>query len=299
MNRNQASLPSSHSEATLLINCPDRTGIVATLSRFISDNRGNIVSVDQHSEDADQNERGGFFIRLRWTLDKFRLNHDQIVRELKRMGKSFKWNFDLHYSNEPQHVAVFVSREAHCLYDLLHSQVMGELHGEIRLVVSNHPQLRSVAEHFSVPFFVIPVEKKKKREAEEIQRQLLTSYDVHLIVLAKYMQILSPHFLRSWQNQIINVHHSFLPAFVGPKPYHQARSRGVKVIGATSHYVTGALDQGPIIAQSVTPVSHRDGVKELIRKGRDLERQVLSSAVRAHLDHRILTQRNRTVVFEA
>jgi len=215
------------------------------------------------------------------------------------MGKKFQWNFDLHYSHEPHHVAVFVSREAHCLYDLLHSQAMGELQGEIRLIVSNHAHLRSVAEHFSVPFFMIPVEAKKKKEAEDIQRELLTSYDIHLIVLAKYMQILSPHFVKNWKNQIINVHHSFLPAFVGPKPYHQARARGVKVIGATSHYVTEDLDQGPIIAQSVTHVSHRDGVKELIRKGRDLERHVLSSAVRAHLDHRILTQRNRTVVFEA
>jgi len=299
MKPKKGNLGRRHSEATLLLNCPDRTGIVATLSRFISDHRGNIISVDQHSEEEDQNEEGGFFMRLCWTLDNFRLNHEQIVRELTRMGKKFQWKFDLHYSNDPHHVAVFVSHEAHCLYDLLHSQAMGELEGEIRLIVSNHPHLRSVAEHFSVPFFMIPVEKKNKREAEEIQRELLTSYDIHLIVLAKYMQILSPQFVKNWQNQIINVHHSFLPAFVGPKPYHQARARGVKVIGATSHYVTADLDQGPIIAQSVTPVSHRDGVKDLIRKGRDLERHVLSAAVRAHLDHRILTQKNRTVVFEA
>ncbi len=281
-------------QAVLLLHCPDRTGIVAALSQFITSNRGNIISMDQHTE-----EEGDFFIRLCWTLDHFRLDHRQTLRELQSMGKKYKWKFDLHYSNDPQNVAVFVSREAHCLYDLLYAQEMGELSGRIQLVVSNHALLRPVAEHFSIPFFHVPVEKSKKAKAEQEQKRLLESHEISLVVLAKYMQILSPRFVDEWENRIINVHHSFLPAFVGPRPYHQARERGVKVIGATSHYVTKDLDQGPIISQAVAPVSHRDGVKDLIRKGRDLERHVLAAAVRAHLDHRILTKNNRTVVFEA
>jgi formyltetrahydrofolate deformylase len=249
--------------------------------------------MDQHTE-----ESGDFFIRLCWTTDLFRLNHQQTISKLKALGAKYKWNFSLHYSNEIQNVAVFVTKEAHCLYDLLYSQAISELSGRVVCVVSNHETLRSVAEHFSLPFYHVPVDHRSKKAAERMQRDLLRSFDIQLVVLAKYMQILSPQFVKDYEQRMINVHHSFLPAFVGPKPYHQAKERGVKVIGATAHYVTRELDQGPIIAQSVAPVSHRDGVKDLVRKGRDLERHVLSTAVRAHLDHRILTKDNRTIVFD-
>lgn len=281
-------------QAILLLSCPDRTGIVAALSRLISDEGGNIISMDQHSEDS-----GAFTLRVCWTLEKFRMTADQFLSRLNALKSKFKWSYKLYFTQDEQNIAVLVTKEAHCLYDLLYAHEMNELKGRIRLIISNHPHLRSVADHFSIPFFVVPKAKASKAEAERDEHKLFKDFKIDLIVLAKYMQILSPTFVRKWKDRIINVHHSFLPAFVGPRPYHQAKERGVKVIGATSHYVTEKLDQGPIIAQTVMPVSHRDEVKDLIRKGRDLERQVLTQAVRLHLEHRLLVMGNRSIVFEA
>jgi formyltetrahydrofolate deformylase len=195
-------------------------------------------------------------------------------------------------------VAVFASRAPHCLYDLLLSHQLGELHGDLAVVVSNHEDLRPIAGHFGVPFVHIPVDRARRNQAEEAQQEVLARHQIGLVVLARYMQILSPSFVDRWPGRIINIHHSFLPAFVGARPYHQAKERGVKIIGATAHYVTSELDQGPIIDQDVCRVSHRDDVQDLTQKGRELERQVLTRAVRLHLARRVLVTGNRTIVFQ-
>jgi formyltetrahydrofolate deformylase len=279
--------------ATLLVNCRDRTGLVAALSTFVFDHGGNILDADQHAE----RDSGEFFMRLVWDLSGFHLGREQIRSEIAGLAKRFDLRWELTFSDHVPRVAVFATKASHCLYDLLLCQQIGDLGGTIVSVVSNHDILADVCKHFDVPFTVIPVDRADKHEAEQQQLALLDSLDVDVIVLARYMQILSPAFVNRWLNRIINIHHSFLPAFAGARPYHQAKERGVKIIGATAHYVTVELDQGPIIEQNVRRVSHRDEVEDLMRAGRDLEREVLTRAVRLHLQRRVLVSGNRTIVF--
>jgi formyltetrahydrofolate deformylase len=278
--------------ATLLVTCTDRTGLVAALSDFVFRNGGNIVDLDQHT-DA---ESGRFFMRLAFDIAGFRLDRSGIQAAVAVLAQSHQLTVDLTFDDRRAKVAVLCSKVPHCLYDLLLCQSLGELHGDIAAVISNHTDLRGVAEHFSLPFHHLPM-GADKAATEASQEALLRQLGVEIVVLARYMQILSPAFVDRWQGRIINIHHSFLPAFVGAKPYHQAKERGVKIIGATAHYVTSELDQGPIIEQDVCRVTHRDRVEDLVRKGRELERQVLTRAVKAHLERRVLVDGNRTVVF--
>jgi formyltetrahydrofolate deformylase len=278
--------------ATLLVTCTDRTGLVAALSDFVFRNGGNIIDLDQHT-DA---ESGTFFMRLVFDAQGFRLDRAGITAAIAVLAQSHGLTTDLTFADMRPKVAVFCSKVPHCLYDLLLCQQLGELHGDIVAVVSNHEALRGVAEHFALPFHHLPL-TGDKAGTEARQEDLLRALGVEVVVLARYMQILSPEFVARWQGRIINIHHSFLPAFVGAKPYHQAKERGVKIIGATAHYVTSELDQGPIIEQDVCRVTHRDDVEHLVRKGRELERQVLTRAVKLHLERRVLINGNRTVVF--
>lgn len=279
--------------ATLLVNCRDRTGLVAALSTFVFEHGGNILDADQHAEP----DSGEFFMRLVWDLAGFDLGREAIQTELGELARRFSLHWGLTFSDHVPRVAVFATKASHCLYDLLLCQQIGDLGGEIVGVISNHDVLAGVCRHFDVPFTVLPVDRDNKATAERRQLDLLDSLEVDLVVLARYMQILSPGFVARWPNRIINIHHSFLPAFAGARPYHQAKERGVKIIGATAHYVTAELDQGPIIEQNVRRVSHRDEVEDLMRAGRDLEREVLTRAVRLHLQRRVLVTGNRTIVF--
>jgi formyltetrahydrofolate deformylase len=279
--------------ATLLVSCGDRTGLVAALSEFVFQYGGNILDADQHAEV----ETGMFFMRLVWDLAAFKLARPQIQSALEMLATRFDLAWELTYSDVRPRVAVFASRSPHCLYDLLLAHQLGELGGDLVAVVSNHEDLRPVAGHFGVRYDHIPVDPADRRRAEAAAEDLLGELKVDLVVLARYMQILSPELVSRWPSRIINIHHSFLPAFVGAKPYHQAKQRGVKVIGATAHYVTSELDQGPIIEQDVVRVSHRDDVDEMVRKGGELERRVLTRAVRLHLERRVLVSGNRTIVF--
>src|SRR5882672_3565840 len=279
--------------ATLLVSCSDRTGLVAALSAFVFENGGNIIDADQHAD----LETGVFFMRLVWSLEAFKLGRPEIHAALADLAAGFDLAWELTYSDMRPRVAVLASKTPHCLYDLLLSHQLGELGGALCVVISNHDTLRPVAGHFGVRFEHVPVDPKDRAAAEAAQQRLFDELQVDLVVLARYMQILSPQLVARWPGRIINIHHSFLPAFVGAKPYHQAQASGVKVIGATAHYVTADLDQGPIIEQDVCRVSHRDGVEALVQKGRELERQVLTRAVRAHLQRRVLITGNKTIVF--
>ena len=279
--------------ATLLVSCGDRTGLVAALSEFVFEYGGNILDADQHAEV----ETGMFFMRLVWDLAAFKLARPQIQSALEMLATRFELAWEVTYSDVRPRVAVFASRSPHCLYDLLLAHQLGEMGGDLVAVVSNHDDLRPVAGHFGVRYEHIPVDAADKPRAEAAAQAVLGELKVNLVVLARYMQILSPEFVSRWPSRIINIHHSFLPAFVGAKPYHQAKHRGVKVIGATAHYVTSELDQGPIIEQDVARVSHRDDVDEMVRKGGELERRVLTRAVRLHLERRVLVSGNRTIVF--
>jgi formyltetrahydrofolate deformylase len=279
--------------AILRVRCADRTGIIAGLSDFVFRHGGNILDLDQHA-DADT---GRFSMRLVWSLDRFTLDAESIRLALQVYARSFGLEWELDFSNRRDRVAVFCSKEPHCLYDLLLRQRLGELAGDIVLVVSNHADARPAADYFGLPFVVVPVAPGDKAAAEARQQALLEEYRIDLVVLARYMQILSPAFVGRWAGRVINIHHSFLPAFAGARPYHQARERGVKLIGATAHYATADLDEGPIIEQDVVRVSHRDTVPDLVRQGRDLERQVLARAVRLHLQRRVLIEGRRTVIF--
>jgi formyltetrahydrofolate deformylase len=293
MASNVPSASTAPATATLLVSCRDRTGLVAALSEFVFKNGGNILDADQHAEI----ETGLFFMRLRWELGGFKLSRAEIEAAVRALAARFDLTWELTYSDIRPRVAVFASKAPHCLYDLLLAHQLGELGGDLVMVISNHEGLRAVAGHFGVPFQLVPVDNRDKRAAEATQQNLLADARVDLVVLARYMQILSPAFVAQWPSRIINIHHSFLPAFVGAKPYHQAKARGVKVIGATAHYVTSELDQGPIIEQDVCRVSHRDDVEEIVRKGGELERRVLTHAVRMHLERRVLVSENRTIVF--
>jgi formyltetrahydrofolate deformylase len=279
--------------AVLLIHCPDRKGIVAAVSGFLSDHGGNILHADQHQDHG----LGLFFMRVEWDLDSFDLEESGLRNEFGKLARHFEMNWRVARSAAPQRVAIFVSKYQHCLLDLLYRHRIGELPCSVECVISNQAGAEGLAAFYGIPFHLVPV-GASKTAAESEQISILQHYAADLIVLARYMQILSPEFIARYPQRIINVHHSFLPAFTGARPYHAARERGVKLIGATSHYVTEELDEGPIIEQDVVRVSHRDQVEDLVRKGRDLERVVLSRAVQWHLEHRILQYAGKTVVFD-
>ena len=280
--------------AILLVDCPDRKGIVAAIANFLFQHGANILHADQHQD----NQLQLFFMRVEFALDGFDLDPTSFEGEFRTLAASFEMRWRLEYASRSSSVAIFVSRDQHCLLDLLHRQKIGELHGQIPLIISNHADAQPLAAFHGVPFHHIPISASNKAEAERQQLALLQENGVDLVVLARYMQILSPDFVARYPQRIINVHHSFLPAFSGARPYQAAFRRGVKLIGATSHYVTEALDEGPIIEQDVSRVSHRYELEDFVEKGRDLERIVLSRAVRWHLEHRILCYANKTVVFD-
>ncbi|HXI42412.1 MAG TPA: formyltetrahydrofolate deformylase [Bryobacteraceae bacterium] len=280
--------------AVLLVDCPDAKGIVASVSTFLYTHGANILASDQHQD----NQAGLFFMRVEFDLADFTLDAANFAREFQPIADRYRMQWRLEDTASRARVAIFVSRHLHCLVDLLHRHQTGELPGEIALIVSNHPDAKPLAEFYRVPFHHVPVDETRKTAAEAEQIGLLQANAIDVVVLARYMQVLSPSFVARYPLRIINVHHSFLPAFSGARPYHGAFARGVKLIGATSHYVTDELDAGPIIEQDVARISHRDQVEQLIAKGRDLEKAVLSRAVRWHLEHRILFYGNKTVVFD-
>jgi formyltetrahydrofolate deformylase len=279
---------------TLLVSCPDRRGLVAALAQLLAGHGANILTADQHRDP----QVGQFFQRISFDLGELLTDRGTLERALGEVSARFGMNLRLYYDRQVTKAAVFVSQYDHCLYDLLWRQRSGELPCEIPLIISNKGDLAQVAAQFQIPFFKYEISAANKAEQEEQELALLREHGVELVVLARYMQILSPSFVSELSSRIINIHHSFLPAFVGGKPYHQAAERGVKLIGATAHYVTADLDEGPIIEQDVIRATHKDSIQDLIRKGRDVERSVLSRAVRWHLEHRVLVHENRTVVFE-
>ena len=279
--------------ATLLISCPDQRGLVAKFANFIYANGGNITHADQHTDF----EAGLFLTRIEWQLKGFNLPKDVITPAFNAIAQPLNAKWELHFSDTLPRIAIWVSRQDHCLFDLIWRYNAKEFHAEIPLIMSNHPHLQPVVAQFGIDYHHIPITKDNKQEQEAKQLELLHEYKIDLVVLAKYMQIVSADFIEKFP-QIINIHHSFLPAFIGANPYHRAFERGVKIIGATAHYATPNLDAGPIIEQDVVRVSHRDEVNDLIRKGKDLERIVLARAVRLHLQNRVLVYGNRTVVFE-
>ncbi len=280
--------------ATLLVACQDRKGIVASLAQVLYGHGANILDSDQHSDPI----AGMFFQRLRFDMSTLTTDRVSLENGIKEVSERLKMDWRLSYGAKVRKVALWVSKLEHCLYDLLIRHRAGELACEMAMVVSNHPDAEGIAKHFGVPFHCVPLTAETKGAAEARATQIMAEAGIDLIVLARYMQILSPAFVARWESKIINIHHSFLPAFVGANPYRQAYEKGVKLIGATSHYVTAELDQGPIIEQAVARASHRDSVEDLVRKGRDLEKRVLAQALRAHLDDRILVYAGKTVVFD-
>jgi formyltetrahydrofolate deformylase len=278
----------------LLIDCPDRKGIVAAVAEFLYRHNANILHADQHQD----GQRGLFLMRVEWDLVGFDLGLDDFARQFALIAERFQMRWRIEQSACPRRVALFVSKYDHCLVDLLYRHQCGELVCDIPCIISNHPDAKHWAAFYGVPFFHVPVEPGHKAEAEGQQLALLEEHRVDLLVLARYMQVLSADFVARWPQRIINVHHSFLPSFSGARPYQRAFERGVKLIGATSHYVTPDLDEGPIIEQDVVRISHRDGLEDLIQKGRDLEKVALARAVRWHLDHRVLVYDGKTVVFD-
>ncbi|MGB3534364.1 MAG: formyltetrahydrofolate deformylase [Microcoleaceae cyanobacterium] len=278
--------------ATLLLSCADQTGLVAKIANFIYANGGNIIYADQHTDTTTEM----FLTRIEWELTEFNLAKEVIAPAFSAIAKPFDANWQIHFSDNIPRIALWVTKQDHCLLDLLWRWKAKELNTDICLIISNHTDLKPIADQFEIDFHYFPITKDTKTEQEAHQLELLQKYQVDLVVLAKYMQILSPGFVEKFSN-IINIHHSFLPAFPGANPYQRAYKRGVKIIGATAHYVTEDLDEGPIIEQDVIQVSHRDTVPDLIRKGKDMERLVLARAVRLHLQNRVLVYNNRTVVF--
>ena len=286
---------STKNSAILLIHCPDKPGIVVTITDFIHNNGGNILYLDQHVD----SERGVFFMRIEWDLEKFVIQREKIAEYFETLVASrYQMSSQLHFSDAKPRMALFVSKMSHCFYDLLARYESGELNVEIPIIISNHTELQKAAERLDIAFHCLSITKENKKQQEEKQKELLLQYDIDFIVLARYMQVLSDDFVKDYPQKIINIHHSFLPAFPGGRPYHSAYERGVKIIGATSHYVTAELDAGPIIEQDVVHVSHKDSVEDMIRIGRDLEKIVLARAVRHHVHHDLLVYENRTVVFE-
>jgi formyltetrahydrofolate deformylase len=279
--------------ATLLIHCPDQPGLVHDVTGFIFSHRGNILDLEQHIDPLENL----FFMRVEWSLENFTLEKEEIDPRFSILGQRHRMGWKLHFASERKRLALFVSKESHCLYDLLSRHEAGELPVNIPLIVSNHDTLRPAAERFGIPFHHFPITADNKAKQEQAQIELLARERIDTLVLARYMQIVGPRLIDAYPNQILNIHHSFLPAFVGAKPYHQAYERGVKIIGATSHYITADLDQGPIIHQDVMKVSHDDSVPDLVRLGKDLEKTVLAKALWWHVMNKVLVYKNKTVVF--
>ncbi len=276
------------------MHCPDQPGIIAVITEFINTNGGNILYLDQYVD----KENGIFYMRVEWDLMNFIIPTEKINDYFNTLyAGRYNVTYRLSFTDRPQRMALFVSKMSHCLYDILARYVAGEWDVEIPVIISNHPDLKSVAEQFNIPYEIIPVTRQNKEEMEALEFEILKKYDIDFIVLARYMQVLSEDFINRYPNRIINIHHSFLPAFVGAKPYHAAYDRGVKLIGATSHYVTSELDAGPIIEQDIVRITHKDTINDLVKKGRDLEKIVLSRAVEKHIQRKILTYNNKTVVF--
>ncbi len=280
--------------AKLLLYCPDRPGILAEVTDFITVNKGNIISLDQHVDHVENI----FFMRIEWELKDFLIPQEKIEDYFETLyAQKYGMYFRLYFSDVKPRMAIFVSKMSHCLFDLLARYTAGEWNVEVSLIISNHPDLQHVAERFGIPFYLFPITKENKQEQERREMEVLAKHKVNFIVLARYMQVVSEHLINAYPNRIINIHHSFLPAFVGAKPYHAAFERGVKIIGATSHYVTTELDAGPIIEQDVVRISHKDTVNDLVNKGKDLEKIVLSRAVQKHIERKVLTYKNKTVIF--
>ena len=280
--------------AKLLLHCPDKPGILAEVTDFITVNKGNIIYLDQYVDHVENI----FFMRIEWELKDFLVPQEKIEDYFATLyAQKYEMNFRLYFSDTKPRMAIFVSKMTHCLFDLLARYTAGEWNVEIPLIISNHPDLQHVAERFGIPFHLFPITKETKEEQEKKEMELLAKHKITFIVLARYMQVISEQMINAYPNRIINIHHSFLPAFVGAKPYHAAFERGVKIIGATSHYVTTELDAGPIIEQDVVRITHKDTVQDLVNKGKDLEKIVLSRAVQKHIERKVLAYKNKTVIF--
>ena len=280
--------------AKLLLHCPDKPGILAEVTDFITVNKGNIIYLDQYVDHVENI----FFMRIEWELKNFLIPQEKIEDYFATLyAQKYEMFFRLYFSDTKPRMAIFVSKMSHCLFDLLARYTAGEWNVEIPLIISNHPDLQHVAERFGIPFYLFPITKETKEEQEKKEMELLAKHKVSFIVLARYMQVISERMIDAYPNRIINIHHSFLPAFVGARPYHAAFERGVKIIGATSHYVTTELDAGPIIEQDVVRITHKDTVEDLVNKGKDLEKIVLSRAVQKHIERKVLAYKNKTVIF--
>ena len=280
--------------AKLLLHCPDKPGILAEVTDFITVNKGNIIYLDQYVDHVENI----FFMRIEWELKDFLVPQEKIEDYFRTLyGQKYEMDFRLYFSDVKPRMAIFVSKMSHCLFDMLARYTAGEWNVEIPLIISNHPDMQHVAERFGIPFHLFPITKETKEEQERKELELLAKHNITFIVLARYMQVISEQMINAYPNKIINIHHSFLPAFVGAKPYHAAFERGVKIIGATSHYVTTELDAGPIIEQDVVRITHKDSVEDLVNKGKDLEKIVLSRAVQKHIERKVLAYKNKTVIF--
>ena len=280
--------------AKLLLHCPDKPGILAEVTDFITVNKGSIIYLDQYVDHVENI----FFMRIEWELKDFLVPQEKIEDYFRTLyGQKYEMDFRLYFSDVKPRMAIFVSKLSHCLFDMLARYTAGEWNVEIPLIISNHPDLQHVAERFGIPFYLFPITKETKEEQERKEMELLAKHKITFIVLARYMQVISEQMINAYPNKIINIHHSFLPAFVGAKPYHAAFQRGVKIIGATSHYVTTELDAGPIIEQDVVRITHKDSIEDLVNKGKDLEKIVLSRAVQKHIERKVLAYKNKTVIF--
>ena len=280
--------------AKLLLHCPDKPGILAEVTDFITVNKGNIIYLDQYVDHVENI----FFMRIEWELKDFLVPQEKIEDYFRTLyGQKYEMDFRLYFSDVKPRMAIFVSKLSHCLFDMLARYTAGEWNVEIPLIISNHPDLQHVAERFGIPFYLFPITKETKEEQERKEMELLAKHKITFIVLARYMQVISEQMINAYPNKIINIHHSFLPAFVGAKPYHAAFQRGVKIIGATSHYVTTELDAGPIIEQDVVRITHKDAIEDLVNKGKDLEKIVLSRAVQNKIERKVLAYKNKTVIF--
>ena len=280
--------------AKLLLHCPDKPGILAEVTDFITVNKGNIIYLDQYVDHVENI----FFMRIEWELKDFLVPQEKIEDYFRTLyGQKYEMDFRLYFSDVKPRMAIFVSKLSHCLFDMLARYTAGEWNVEIPLIISNHPDLQHVAERFGIPFYLFPITKETKEEQERKEMELLAKHKITFIVLARYMQVISEQMINAYPNKIINIHHSFLPAFVGAKPYHAAFQRGVKIIGATSHYVTTELDAGPIIEQDVVRITHKDSIEDLVNKGKDLEKIVLSRAVQKNIERKVLAYKNKTVIF--
>jgi len=284
--------PGNH--AILLFSCPDQKGLVSMITGFVAQYGGNIISLHEHVDSFDKT----FFLRVVWDMVGFEIRENEVRDAFSPVGKKFRANWDIHFTGRKLRLAVMVSKYEHCLQELLWRQRLPESAYEIPLIISNHPDLEPMAQYHRIPYHLFPISKETKDSQEAAELSLLEESQIDAVVLARYMQVLTSSFVEHYPNRIINIHHSFLPAFMGGNPYKQAYERGVKIIGATSHYVTEDLDEGPIIEQDIVRISHRDSVKDLMRRGRDLERIVLAQAVNYHAEHRILVNGKKTVVFQ-